>query len=119
MASINWLLRIAPMPLIPRELASCFSSGRTIESKPEPLRLRRSVVSVPCSPAPSSIGDAFVISAISVNVCPCQFGHVLGAHPWRGDTPTSGSFVRSSAHRDNCSRYMADGDALELCPRRT
>ena len=36
MASMSWLLRIAPVPLRPSVLASCLSSGRTMLSRPEP-----------------------------------------------------------------------------------
>ena len=37
---MSWPLRMAPVPLRPSVLASCFSSGRTMLSSPVPLRLR-------------------------------------------------------------------------------
>ncbi|HJV14193.1 MAG TPA: hypothetical protein VJ625_09905, partial [Propionibacteriaceae bacterium] len=60
-----------------------------------------------------------VTSAISVNVFPCQFGHVIGAHPWRGDLPDQRVFLEVlSASRRLFSRLLT-GDAGKLRPRRT
>jgi hypothetical protein len=54
-ASINWPLRIPAVPFRPSWDAICYSSGRTSDSRPDPLRLRgacwvpvTSAVSVTC-----------------------------------------------------------------------
>src|SRR6266545_6961985 len=47
MAAMSWLLRMRPVPLMPRLDASACSSGRTIAESPVPVRRRRVVAGAP------------------------------------------------------------------------
>src|SRR5215203_1687115 len=117
MAAISCPLRSVPAPRMPSEPASCFSSGSSMASSPDPLRLR---------PAVPSSTETLVTSAISVT---CVLLVRALAHPqpsvrvtWavsvlvRSSSLTDAEQVRDESWRGALSTLRPDleGAAAEL-----
>src|SRR5918993_2002659 len=116
-AAISCPLRSVPAPRMPSEPASCFSSGSSMASSPDPLRLR---------PAVPSSTETLVTSAISVT---CVLLVRALAHPqpsvrvtWavsvlvRSSSLTDAEQVRDESWRGALSTLRPDleGAAAEL-----